>query len=82
MASIDIVTTKIIDSRKLGGDGNSITTLSTFFAEISDRRLKQSTDATIVDAEDREIQAAFDFKYNTETDQFGAGTAFLLEGDE
>ena len=39
-------------------------------------------DATIVDAEDREIQGNFDFKYDTETDQFGAGTAFLQEEDD
>ena len=59
-----------------------MTTLSTFFAEISDGRLKMATDATIVDAEDRDIQAVFDFKYDTETEQFGAGTAFLQEEDE
>ncbi len=79
---IDIATTKIIDSRDPGGDGDNMTTLSTFFAEISGGRLKMATDATIVDWSDREIQAAFDFKYDTETDQFGAGTAFLQEGDE
>jgi len=79
---IDIATTKIIDSRDPGGDGDSITTFSTFFAEISSGRLKMATDATVVDADDREVQGTFDFKYDTETEKFGAGTAFLQEGDE
>ncbi len=79
---IDIATTKIIDSRDPGGDGNNKTTLTTFFSEISGGRLKMAADATIVDAEDREIQAAFDFKYDEDTDQFGAGTAFLQDEDE
>jgi hypothetical protein len=79
---IDIATTKIIDSRDPGGDGDSITTFSTFFAEISGGRLKMATDATVVDADDRDRQAPFDFKYDTETEKFGAGTAFLQEGDE
>jgi len=76
---IDIATTKIIDSRDPGGDGNSITTFSTFFAEISGGRLKMATDATVVDANDRDRQAPFDFKYDTDTEQFGAGTAFLQD---
>jgi len=79
---IDIATTKIIDSRDPGGDGDSITTFSTFFAEISDGKLKMATDATLVDADDREVQGTFDFKYDADTEQFGAGTAFLQEEDE
>ena len=81
-ALLDIATTKIIDSRDPGGDGTNMTTLSTFFAEISGGKLKMATDATIVDADDREIQGSFDFKYDTETEQFGAGTAFLQEEDQ
>ena len=81
-ALLDIATTKIIDSRDPGGDGTNMTTLSTFFAEISGGKLKMATDATIVDVEDREIQGSFDFKYDTETEQFGAGTAFLQEEEE
>jgi len=76
---IDIATTKIIDSRDPGGDSNSITTFSTFFAEISGSRLKMATDATVVDADDRDVQGTFDFKYDADTEQFGAGTAFLQD---
>ncbi|MBN1908371.1 MAG: hypothetical protein JW818_01405 [Pirellulales bacterium] len=81
-ALLDIATTKIIDSRDLGGDGDNMTTLSTFFAEISGGQLKMGADATIVDAEDRKVQGRFDFKYDEDTEQFGAGTAFLQEEGE
>jgi hypothetical protein len=76
---IDVATTKIIDSRDPSGDGDSVTTFSTFFAEISGGRLKMATGATVVDSADRTVQAPFDFQYDTETEQFGAGTAFLQE---
>ncbi|REJ65622.1 MAG: hypothetical protein DWQ31_16920 [Planctomycetota bacterium] len=76
---IDIATTKIIDSRNLAGDGNNIATLATFFAEITGGKLKMATDAQIVDANDRQIQSQFDFKYDDDTDKWGAGTAFLQE---
>ena len=79
---IDIATTKIIDSRDPGGDEDNITTFSTFFAEISGGKLKMATDATLVDADDREVQGVFDFKYDEEAEQFGAGTAFLQEEEE
>jgi hypothetical protein len=38
-----------------------------------------ATGATVVDSADRTVQAPFDFQYDTETEQFGAGTAFLQE---
>jgi hypothetical protein len=77
---IDIATTRLIDSRKLGGAADDNTApMSTFFAEISGGKLKMSTEAVVVDASDRETQAPFDFKYDTETSKFGAGTAFLQE---
>jgi len=79
---IDIATTKIIDSRDPGGDEDNITTFSTFFAEISGGKLKMATDATLVDADDREVQGAFAFKYDADTEKFGAGTAFLQEEEE
>lgn len=77
---IDIATTKLIDSRKLGGDGDENTALmSTFFAEISGGKLKMSTEATVVQADDRQVQAPFDYKYDITTQKFGAGTAFFQE---
>lgn len=76
---IDIATTKITDSRDPASNGSNIATLATFFAEISDGRLKMSTGATVVDANNRQIQAEFDFKYDAEGEKFGAGTAFLKE---
>jgi len=79
---IDLATTKIIDSRDPSGDEDNITTFSTFFAEISGGKLKMATDATLVDADDREVQGAFDFKYDADTEQFGAGTAFLQDEEE
>jgi len=39
-----------------------------------------ATDAIPVDAQDRTVQAAFDFKYDEHGEKFGAGTAFLKDG--
>ena len=75
---IDIATTKLVDSRDPGGGGN-IATLSTFFAEISGGKLKMGTDAVVVDTDNREVQGTFHYKYDTATDRFGAGTAFLRD---
>lgn len=68
---IDIRTTEIADSDNPG----STATLDTFFKEVTEGRLKASTDATWKN--DDEEEAIFDFKFDEEGTKFGAGTAFL-----
>lgn len=71
ITSIDLRSTLITDSET----GESAP-LSSFFKQIENERLQMSTDAVISDGSEA---AAFDFQYDDETDQYGAGTAFLQE---
>lgn len=68
---IDIRTTEIADSDNPG----TTATLDSFFKEVTEGKLKASTDATWKN--DDEEEAVFDFKFDEEGVKFGAGTAFL-----
>lgn len=70
---IDIRKTKIIDTN----NPNEESTLSTFIKKISNEELILDTEAEWEDGESR--QAEFDFKYDSEGQKFGAGTAFLKD---
>ncbi len=69
---IDIRTTEIADSENPG----QVSTLDTFFREITDSKLKARTDATWKSDTN---EAEFDFKFDGPGNKFGAGTAFLQD---
>jgi hypothetical protein len=70
-AVIDIRRTVILDS----ANGNTAR-LSSFFKNITDNRLRMDAGAIVDDGTNA---APFDFQFDADTDQFGAGTAFLQD---
>lgn len=68
---IDIRSTLITDANNL----DTVTTLDSFFEEVTDQKLKARTDATWKKTDGDEGE--FDFKFDDDSGKFGAGTAFL-----
>lgn len=66
---IDIRTTEVSDSQT----GNT-TTFDTFFKEVTGNVLKGNTEATYSDGSN---EGTFDYKWDSEDTEWGAGTAFL-----
>jgi hypothetical protein len=69
---VDIRTTKVYDSEQAGGRSGVLADFVDGIDEFG--RLVLKTDAEWTDGS---IQGVFDFKYDTEGEQYGAGTAFL-----
>ena len=73
---IDIRTTEISDSDNPG----EVTTLDTFFANVTDNILKAKTAAIWTEGSGLDDEEGeFDFKWDEDGEKFGAGTAFLKE---
>ena len=72
--SIDIRETSVIDSQNPG----QAVHFDTFFKQIAGLRLQGDTEAIWADTD---YQGQFDFKWDEEDEEWGAGTAFLEEDE-
>ena len=57
-------------------DGTNVAYLSSVFKINDDSKLMLDSDVLVTDGTN---EASFDFEYDTEGEQFGAGTAFLQD---
>jgi hypothetical protein len=79
--TIDLAKTKVLDSS--AEDRRRTTLLKTFFKGINeDKKLMLRDDALVAGKEEATLEGVvFDFKYDEETEKYGAGTAFLRDDD-
>jgi hypothetical protein len=68
---IDLHKTNIVDTQT-----GSSAPLATFFKDITEKKLRMNTDASITDGEQ---DGSFDFEFDSEGTKWGAGTAFLKD---
>lgn len=72
---IDIRSTRVIDSDA----GNESTRLDTIFSKIATGRLVIDGDGALIGNSEMPDGVVFDFEYDADTGQMGAGTAFLQD---